>query len=342
VPLSGGRSLLEEAYRRLDGLVPDERRFVCGSKQHRSISLACVPELSRPSASGLDRYLGESEGRDTLAALVLSSAVIAHEDPDAVIAVFTADHVIRPEAELRALVDMAYRIVEEKPQMLVTFGVKPNRPSTGFGYLELGPQEAEGVWKVVRYLEKPDAESAKAFFVSGPDRYLWNSGLFVWSVSRFLELAERYEPELAKAVTRAASMSGSPEFGEVTASIYPSLKKISVDYGVMMRASVDDDASIVALPMSLNWFDIGSWTAYGLLLPKDREGNSRTGETVMVECRGDVVASFEEGHLVACLGCEDLVIVHTRDATLVCPKIKADELKNLYEKVLPYAGGRYT
>jgi mannose-1-phosphate guanylyltransferase len=340
-PLAGGRCLLEEAYRRLEGLVPEERRFACGSERHRAASLEAVPGLAAPSASGLGRYLGEPEGRDTLAALVLSAAVIASEDPEAVVAVFTSDHVIRPEAGLRALVDRAYRVAEESPGTMVTFGVEPDRPSTGFGYLELGGELPGGARRVLRFREKPGAEEAAAFVAAGPSRYLWNSGMFVWRAARFLELAERYEPELARAARGAASQARSPRFGAALVAVYPSLKKISVDYGVMTPASADPDASIAALPMSLEWLDIGSWTAYGGLLPEDGEGNSTAGEVALVESRGDIVASLEEGHLVACLGCEDLVVVHTPDATLVCPKGRADELKKLYEKVAAIRDGRY-
>ncbi len=339
--LAGGRSLLEEAYRRLEGLVPEERRFVCGSERHRAASLAAVPGLARPSASGLDRYLGEPEGRDTLAALVLSAAVISLEDPEAVVAVFTSDHIIRPEAKLRALVDRAYRLVEESPETLVTFGVEPDRPSTGFGYLELGGELGGGARRVARFLEKPVSASAAAFVAAGPSKYLWNSGMFAWRASRFLELAGRYEPELARGAREAAGEARSSSFGAALAAAYPSLKKISVDYGVMTPASADPGVLIAALPMALEWLDIGSWPAYGSLLSEDGEGNSAFGETCLVESRGGIVASFEEGHLVACLGCEGLVVVHTKDATLVCPRGRAEELKKLYEKAAAMGGGRY-
>jgi mannose-1-phosphate guanylyltransferase len=342
-PLADGRSLLEVAYSRLEGLVPESRRFVCGSERHRGVSLSRVPGLGAPSTSGLDRYIGESEGRDTLAALALSSAVIAKEDPEAVIAVFTSDHIIRPEADFRDLVDRAYAFVEARPGALVTFGVEPDGPSTGFGYLELGEElERKGsVRRVARFREKPDAASAASFVAAGPGRYLWNSGMFVWRASRFLELCGRYEAELAASVSRIASEAGGPRFAQVLASIYPSLKKISVDYGIMEPASKDAEVTIAALPLSIEWKDIGSWPAFGELLPKDGSGNFSLGETVLVESSGNVAVSTEGGHLVACLGCEDLVVVHTPDATLVCPKGRADELKKLYAQAAVKEGGKY-
>ena len=342
-PLAGGRSLLEEAYSRLEGLVPEGRRFVCGAERHRAATLALIPGLDRSAASGIDRYIGESEGRDTLAALALSSALIEREDPEAIVAVFTSDHIIRPEADFRSLVDRAYALVEAEPRALVTFGIAPDRPSTLFGYLELGEKlglsgEAR---RVARFREKPDAASASAFLAAGSDRYLWNSGMFLWRASRFLELVGRYEPALLAVVSRIASAAGGKNFASVLASAYPSLKKISVDYGVMEPASKDPDVLIAALPLAIEWRDIGSWPAYGELLSRDSAGNASLGETVLVECRDNVVVSAEANHLVACLGCEDLVVVHTSDATLVCPKARAEELKKLYAAVAAIEGGKF-
>jgi mannose-1-phosphate guanylyltransferase len=348
-PIAGGRSLLAEAYDRLEGLVPEARRFVCGAERHRAASLAAVPGLS--SSSGQNRYIGEPEGRDTLAALALSAALIAREDPEAIIAVFTSDHVIRPEADFRALVDTAYAFVEARPSSLVTFGVEPNRPSTGFGYLELGeeleraktaaPLRDLAARRVLRFREKPDAASAASFVAGGPGKYLWNSGMFVWRADRFLELCGRYEPEAAAAVSRIASQAGGTGFAAAIASEYSKLKKISVDYGIMEKASKDPEVTIAALPLSIEWLDIGSWPAYAELLPKDGAGNASLGETVLVESSGNVTVSTEAGHLVACLGCEGLVIVHTPDATLVCPKDRADELKKLYAEAAAREGGKY-
>jgi mannose-1-phosphate guanylyltransferase len=341
VPIAGGRCLLAEAYLRLEGLVPEARRFVCGSARHHDASLDAVAGLASPSASGLDRYIGEPEGRDTLAALAFSSALIAREDPEAIVAVFTSDHIIRPLPEFRALVDRAYFFVEGRPDALVTFGVEPDRPATGFGYLELGEELEGGARRVARFREKPDAASAASFLAAGSGRYLWNSGMFLWRASRFLELCGRYEGGLAESVSLIASKAGSPAYASALASAYPTLKKISVDYGVMERASKDPDVTIAALPLALEWRDIGSWPDYAKLLPTDKEGNASLGDTVLVESSGSVAVSTEEGHLVACLGCEDLVIVHTKDATLVCPKDRADELKKLNAIASAKDGGKY-
>jgi mannose-1-phosphate guanylyltransferase len=359
--LGEGASLLELAYARLEGLVSESRRFVCGAERHRAASLERLPGLASPSASGLDRYIGESEGRDTLAALALSAAVIAREDPEAAILVLTSDHIIRPEAEFREAAERAFGLVEEDPERLVTFGVAPTHPATGYGYLELGESIASpgepiaspgepiaspgepihAARRVRRFREKPDAATASAFFAEGRERYLWNSGMFLWRASRFLELVRRYEPELAASVASIAAEAEGPGFVAALAAAYPAIKKISVDFGVMERASRDPDVTIAVLLLDLEWKDIGSWNAYAELLVADSSGNAELGEACLVECSGTAALSMETGHLVACLGCEDLIVVHTPEATLVCPKSRADELKLLYAKASEASGGRY-
>ena len=351
IPVIEGRSLLEEAYLRLEGLVPAERRVVCGLEKHRAAASSLIPALSG------DRYIGEPEGRDTLPALALAISIIVSEDPDATVGIFTADHVIRPQNEFRALADRAFSLAESRARTLVTFGVRPNYASTGFGYLELGEPlgadsepsaetAAPGARRVLRFKEKPDAPTARAFLEAGPERYLWNSGMFVWKASLFLDLVHRYEPELGAAIDGIVGSGKTgfvPDagFAERLASTYPTLKKKSVDYGIMEPASKDPDIDIAALPLTMEWLDIGSWPAYGSLLSPDLSGNVHSGEVLFADSSNTIAVSAEEGHLVACLGCEDLVVVHTPDATLVCPRSRADELKKLYSLVSAFKDGSY-
>jgi mannose-1-phosphate guanylyltransferase len=209
--------------------------------------------------------------------------------------------------------------VEANHKALVTFGVTPDRPSTGFGYLELGNALEEGqetAKRVVRFREKPDAESATAFVADGPGKYLWNS-----------------------ACSCGAPRASSSWF-IVTNPNWPRLFRASHRHRGE-PASKDPEVLVAALPLSIEWLDIGSWPAYGELLPQDSSGNASLGETALVESSGLVAVSTEAGHLVACLGCEDLVVVHTPDATLVCPKARADELKKLYAVVAGKEGGKY-
>ncbi len=325
IPVVEGRSLLEEAWRRLEGLVPEERRLVCTAERFRSAVTAQVPAMAG------DRFIGEPEGRDTLAAVTLSCAVAAARDPSAVVAILTADQVITPVPALQAALRRGFELVEADPRLLVTFGVPPTHAATGFGYLELA-DAVSGARRVARFREKPPAAEAQRYFDAGPDRYLWNSGMFLWSAARFLELADRHAPDVTAALRPAAlDPSRLP-------AAYAALRKTSVDFGFMEPVSKDPGATIAAVPLGVEWTDIGSWPAYGALMPRDAAGNGGTGDVIFSGSRGTTAVSSEQGHLVACLGCEDLVVVHTPDATLVCPRARADEVKTLLSLIAEQKG----
>ena len=178
IPLFQGKSLLGIAFDRLEGLIPLGNRYVCAAAEHEEAILSGLPGLGR------GQFLGEPEGRDTLAAVGLTAAVLAAEDPEATVGVFTADHLIEPVGRFRAVVEQGFALAERKPEVLVTFGITPTEPATSFGYLKLG-RPLEGEAKVVdRFAEKPPTELARQYFQEGPQRWLWNSGMFVYRALR--------------------------------------------------------------------------------------------------------------------------------------------------------------
>jgi mannose-1-phosphate guanylyltransferase len=324
IPLVGGRSLLSLAYERLEGLIDRERRWVCAGEAHCRAILAELPGLSP------ERFLGEPEGRDTLAALAYASAVIAGVDPEATMGVFTADQLIEPADRFREIVAAGYDIAEEGERVLVTFGIAPTHPATGYGYLRLGERFRGDARIVAEFREKPDPETAGRWVAEGPDRYLWNSGMFVWKARTFLDCVRRYEPAIFDGISRIAKAWGTAGFPATIAAVYPTLIKISVDFAVMERASRDPGVAVAALPMALSWTDVGSWPSYAATCPADQAGNTVAAEkALLVDTAGTFVASSDPQHLVAVFGCEDLVIVHTPSATLVCRKDRAEDLKRL-------------
>jgi mannose-1-phosphate guanylyltransferase len=325
IPFISGKSLLALAWERLDGLVDPRRRWVCAGDSHRQAVLAAVPDL------GVDRYLGEPVGRDTLSAIAFSTAVIAREDPEVTIGVFTADQLIGPDEDFRRIVAQGYAAAEQGGQVLVTFGIAPTRAATGYGYLRLG-ERVHGESRVVaEFKEKPDKVTAEKWVAEGPDRFLWNSGMFVWKGSVFLDCVRRYEPGTFEGVNRIAGEWGTERFASTIAAGYPALRKVSVDFAVMEPASRDPQVRVVAVPMAVSWTDIGSWIAFAETCRKDEFGNAISADkSLLVDCSGSLVASSDPGHLVAALGCDDLVIVHTPSATLVCRKDRAEDLKKLY------------
>ena len=326
IPFINGKSLLQLAFDRLEGLVPAENRYICASLGHADLIRA---NLQLPA----DQFLGEPVGRDTLNAVGYSAAIIAERDPEAVIAVFTADHIIEPIDEFLKIVDHGFRIAEQQPNALVTFGIAPTEAATGYGYLQLGEAVDEAAKVVDQFREKPALEIAKEYFDAGPGRYLWNSGMFVWRASTLLDCICRYEPANFEGISKIAAAWGSPQREAVLKETFPSLKKISVDFAVMEPASRDPKVRVVAVPMPISWLDVGSWPMFGETLPKDENGNAAAGSTLLLDTRGTLAASSDPGHLITTIGCEDLIVIHTPEATLVCHKGRAESIKELHRLV---------
>ncbi|MEW5816565.1 MAG: mannose-1-phosphate guanylyltransferase [Spirochaetota bacterium] len=336
LPLVNGKSLLEIAFQRLDGLVEKGNRFICAGEAQRNII------LKRLSGFKAEQFLGEPEGRDTLAALAYSSAVIRKKEPEAVIAVFTSDHIIEPVDEFLSIVRNGYEIVEKEPDTLVTFGIKADYPATGFGYLELGNDFLLGSKVVKRFKEKPDAETATRYLKAGSGRYLWNSGMFIWKAGTFLDCVKKYEPGVYEGIMKISDSWGAEDQANVLTALYPGLKKISVDFAVMEPASKDPGVKIVALPMFLNWLDIGSWPAYAEICKPDENGNTwQGGKCLLLDSRNTLVVSDNPNYLIAGIGCDDLIIVHTGQATLVCKKDRAEDIKKLHDLVGEQFGEDY-
>jgi len=321
VPLLKGRSLLEIAVERATSVVPAERVWLGAGEQLRA-AVASVPGL-RP-----DRLVVEPSARDTLPAVALGCAVIAAADPDAVVAVLTADHLIEPLAVFVETLSAAFELAESRTDVLVTFGVVPDSPATGFGYLELG-EALEGTARVVSsFREKPDLVTARRFVADGS---LWNSGMFVWRAATLLAAVRAFEPATADLVDRVVA-------GDTAA--WEEVPRLSIDYGVMEPASASADFTVAALPLAARWLDVGSWPAYGEAIGHDGEGNAVSARAVLHETRNCVVTSSDPEHLVAMVGCEGLVVVHTPGATLVMPADQAQRVKQLHALVAAHAPDR--
>lgn len=337
IPFIEGRSLLELAWRRLDGLIPAERRYICAAEAQGDLIRRTLPDLTA------DGFIGEPCGRDTLNAIGFSAGILARQDPDAVIAVFTADHIIEPVDRFLEIVDRGYRIVERHANTLVTFGIAPTYGATGYGYLQLGNALDADARQVDQFKEKPDAATAESYFKAGPSRYLWNSGMFVWRASTLLDCIRRYNPENYAGLQKITATWGTAEYRATLASVYPSLPKISVDFAVMEPASRDPVVKVAATPMPLQWLDVGSWPSFAQTCPQDTDGNAIGAvRTLLVRSSGNLVASSDPAHLVAAIGCRNLMIIHTPEATLVCPADQAEAVKEAQKLAAERFGGIYT
>ena len=319
-----GRSLLDAAVDRARTVVPAERVwFGVGA----TVAAALPADVDRA------RVVVEPAGRDTLPAIGLAMAAIAESDPDAVVAVLTADHVIEPLQEFAAVLASAFSLAEASDDVLVTFGVQPDRAATGFGYLELAdavdaPASTSGARRVSRFREKPDAETARRYFDAGPEHYLWNSGMFVWRARTFLRALDDFCGVDAPTLRRLGESFATSAYDDLARELWPSLTKRSVDYAVMEPASTSQRYRVLALPLTTRWLDVGSWPALGDALGRDDDGNAVSGR-VLVEDSGDCVVVSADDRLVTVVGCHDLVVISTPTAVLVVPADQAQRVKEL-------------
>ena len=318
LPLFDGRSLLQLAFERAARVVDPSRLLVCTGAPYADVVRAQLPDLAP------ENLLGEPEGRDSLNAAAWPAAVLALRDPDAAMAVLTADQLIEPDDVFAARLDEAFTLVETDPEALVTFGVEPTSPHTGYGYLERGealpgfPDAA-----VVRaFHEKPDLATARAYLASG--RYWWNSGMFVWQAATFLRQVEQLLPVTFRQVDELA------RHPERLGQIYPTLAKTSIDYGVMEPVSHGaGDAHVRAVGLPIRWEDVGSYATLAAALPKDAAGNVVQGDVLLADASGNAVLNAQDGTVVAVLGVHGLAVVRTPTATLVLPLERSQEVKDL-------------
>jgi mannose-1-phosphate guanylyltransferase len=334
-----GKSLLQLSYDRLRGLMPEERIFVCTGAAHRELVLENLPELPK------ENLLGEPEGRDTANAVGFPAAVLAKRDKDAVAAFVTADHVIEPVESFQQAIKTAFGVTAEMPEALVTFGIVPTHGHTGLGYIHRGealPVKRGGeAFRVLAFREKPDKGTADRYVESG--RYYWNSGMFVWRCDTVMNELAIHLPESHRAMVQIADAWGSARQETVLNQLYPKLQKISVDYALMEPASQNKGkAKVVVVEMPVRWLDVGSWPALAETLPTDDHDNSlNCPACVLLDADGNIVISDEPEHLVSTIGVNDMIIIHTRDVTLVCKKDDAQRVKELVGKVREKFGDRY-
>ncbi len=311
---SDERSLLRQAWERLDGVVPVERRIVVCAKAHARLVRAALPEL-RPT-----NLLLEPAARNTLPAVVLALRAIAARDPHAVACVLPSDHAIGSEDAFRASLHAAL-CHAQGDDALVVFGVPPDHPATGYGWIELGDATArlDGArfHKVARFVEKPPLALARRFFAGG--RHAWNSGMFAFGVESFLAAVARHAPQVAAGI-RAP---------RVSATSWRALPSISIDHGVMEH---HDD--VVVLPVEWSWNDVGAWPALAALVQADSAGNRASGRAKLVaeDARGNLVHADEDA-LVALVGVEDLVVVRSGRCLLVCRKDRAQDVRRIVERL---------
>jgi len=318
--LYNDHTLLAQTYARVRPLIPAEHLVVITVAEHASAARSELPVIP-PS-----NIVIEPEGRGTGPCVGLTAMLIHKLDPHAVMISLHADHAIENEEGFRSVLQAA--VSAAQAGHLVTLGVTPTCPETGYGYIERGERlmQARGhdVYRVQRFTEKPDLSRACSFVESG--RYFWNSGIFVWQVSTILGEFRRLRPQLYERLMEIEPALGTPRQAEVMQRVWPMMQSVSIDVGIMEGAN-----DVVVIPADVGWSDVGCWSSVATLLAPDADGNVAEGEHVALDCQDTYIHS--SGRLVAGLGLRGMVIVETADAVLVCPKERAQEVKKLVEKL---------
>lgn len=330
LPIVGKKPMLAQTLDRVRPLVPAKNILIITSAvQEKAVREVC-PTLPRAN------IVAEPVGRDTAPAVGLAAALVGARDPRGVFAVLPADHVIHDSAAYRRDLRAAFAAAEAEPVM-VTIGISPTEPATGFGYIQRGEEwrkfGATSVYRVRRFVEKPLLDVAKGYLASGD--YVWNAGMFVWSVPVVERALAAHAPALDAGFRPIRqALAKKRALLPVLKKIYPKLTKISVDYALLEKSS-----NVVVLPSSFDWDDVGAWPAVPKHCQPDAAGNVFRGSALVEAGKNNLV--FSEGeHLVAVLGVDDLIVVHTPDATLVAPKAKAQDIKLLLKRIEAGKGGK--
>ncbi|MGH7232845.1 MAG: mannose-1-phosphate guanylyltransferase/mannose-6-phosphate isomerase [Nitrospiraceae bacterium] len=317
--IMGGETLIQQTVRRVLGCVTADRVLLStNSAQADSIRF----QLSDWKDALQRNFLLEPEGRNTAPAIALAAAHLMRRDPDAVMVVLPADHVVKEEKRFQAAVALASKMAEDG--YLVTFGVKPIRAETGYGYIQpnrricVGTRGKLSGYRVARFVEKPDAATATRYFRSG--HYYWNSGMFVWRASTILEEVATHQPALGRAIEKMAPLLDSPSGADELAHAYRRLASVSIDTGVMERSS-----RAAMIPVDFTWSDVGNWSSLEEVAKRTASNNVVSGKVVDLDSHDSIL--YADQRLVVTIGLSDMVVVDTADATLICPKSRAQDVK---------------
>jgi len=314
------KTMIEETVNRLSGFVPPSRILIITGKRYQSSIRKVLKQIHK------ENIIAEPCPRNTAPCLALAALAIEKRDPKGIFVALPADHGIRDKQGFQQHLRLAAELAEKDKH--VVFGIPPTSPHTGYGYIECkaNPKSQKGisVYQGLRFTEKPPLAQAKAFVRQG--RFFWNSGIFVWKVAFFLEEFERNLPSTKKNLGALRAAIGTRKENAVLERVFPRIPSISVDYGIMEHAR-----QLVVIKAKFDWSDVGSWQELEYWHPQDAKGNTLLGNALAVDSEGNIVRA--DKRLVALVGVKDLVVVDTKDALLVVPKERAQDVKNIVEQL---------
>jgi len=314
------RTMLQATYDRIAPIFPDENVFILTGRAYVDEARRQLPELPP------ENIIGEPAGRGTAPAIGLGVLHVRRRDPEAVLFSLHADHFIAREDAFRETLRAAAAVAREG--FLVTLGIKPTYPETGYGYIELGQRlgtfDEHVASRVARFTEKPDLPTARRFVDSGS--FLWNSGIFAWKASAIMEEMERWMPDLHAALLAIEAAWADEPDDVVLDRMWPHVPAETIDVGIMERSD-----RVAVVPADVGWSDVGNWATLLDLLPADQQGNVAIGDHLAVDTSHSLI--YSDKRMIAVLGMENLIVVDTDDVLLVCPKERAQDVKNLVEEL---------
>jgi mannose-1-phosphate guanylyltransferase len=323
LPIVGKKTMIQETVARLRPLFDNKHIMVITTQQQLPVMRRQLPKLGKIAA--------EPMGRDTAPCVALAAAMVGALEPDGVMAMLPADHVIRDgEKYLRVLNDALELARREK--VLVTIGIQPTQPHTGFGYIHVGdelktPDLNTKFWRARRFVEKPDRSTAEQYLASG--EYRWNAGMFVWSVAALRDAIQKFQPEIAKRCAKISDAVGKKSFTRVLKREYAAMPRISIDYALMEKAD-----NVVVANGDFDWDDLGDWAAVARHFAKDEHGNVAQGaKFVGLDAKNCIVVSKNPKKIIAAVGVDDVVVVETPDATLICRRDQSQKVRELVKKL---------
>jgi len=320
LPLPNGRSLIQESLFRVAPLIAPEHAWVVTGRSMTELVQEHLPAVPQ------SHILGEPVGRNTAPAIGWAASIIARQDPRAIMAVLAADHYITNIAAFNDALRLAYKLAEE--ECLVTLGITPTAPETGYGYIRFAEPVGEGfgqrAYRVDRFVEKPNLATAQSYLRDG--HYVWNSSMFVWKAKAILQELHTHLPELASKLDVIVEAMGTPQEGATIDELWPALPTISIDYGVLEKTK-----NLVVIPVEMGWSDVGNWEQYGSLFLADEQGIRSVGHHEGLGSQNIFVYN-DTTRRVFTIGIEDVVVVEMGDTTVICHRRSVQRVKELAEQ----------
>ena len=315
--IAGSRSLLEQTVQRLRGLVAPQRIYIVVAEKDLPNLRLLFPDTGRRKDAS-PHILVEPEAKNTAPAIGLAAIHLLSEDPDSVMLVLPSDHLVTRASAFRKLVRNAVK--ELVRGSLLTLGVKPSRPETGYGYIQVGRKNSHGIYPVSRFVEKPDTRAARRYLKAR--NYFWNSGIFIWRSDVLLNEIGRHLPGLHRHLSLIRNSGGKSNENRTIQQTYQKIKPVSIDYGVMEKST-----SVQMIPADIGWTDLGSWPSLEQVIRTDRSGNIKSGNVIDRDSHNSILYGGQR--LVATIGLDEMIVVDSPDATLVCPKDRAQDIRQL-------------